>query len=268
MKRIHRLFAVTLVASIAGIVSLAQEPKPIEQLGLIDPAPATELVKKVGSIAAPQAGLPVSQVVLYSSGVGYFERDGQVENRAQVDLRFKVENINDLLKSMVVQDFDGGRVSTVTYGSRDPITKTLKSFGIDLTENPSLRDLLDQVRGERIEITGSAGQPLVGVILGTETKEEPAGDNKTVQMEYLNLLTPEGLRSVAIKGVHQIKLLNDQLNTELSQALAVLASGHDTQKKTVSIAFDGEGKRKVSVSYIMETPIWKTSYRLVLDDND
>jgi hypothetical protein len=68
--------------------------------------------------------------------------------------------------------------------------------------------------------------------------------------------------------VHQIKLLNDQLNAELNQALAVLATGHDTQKKTVSIAFDGEGKRKVSVSYIMETPIWKTSYRLVLDDNE
>ena len=85
-------------------------------------------------------GLPLSGVVLYTSGVGYFERDGQVEGDTQVELRFKTEDINDLLKSLVVQDFSGGSVSTVTYGSRDPIDKTLKSFGIDLTTNPGLGD--------------------------------------------------------------------------------------------------------------------------------
>src|SRR5262249_14410434 len=64
--------------------------------------------------------LPLSQVVLYTSGVGYFQRDGGVEENAQVELRFKTEDINDLLKSLVVQDYSGGQVSTVTYGSRDP----------------------------------------------------------------------------------------------------------------------------------------------------
>ncbi len=216
---------------------------------------------------APPAALPLSEVVLYSSGVGYFQRDGQVEGSGQVDLRFKVENINDLLKSMVVQDFDGGRVSTVTYGSRDPITKTLKSFGIDLTEHPTIGDLLGQIRGERVEVTVSGGKPLTGTILGVETKQEPAGKDEFRSVEYLNLLTNDGLRSFALGLLQQIKLLNEQLNAELNQALAVLAASHDTQKKTVSIAFDGQGKRKVSVSYIMETPVWKTSYRLVLDDD-
>src|SRR5947209_9638154 len=89
----------------------------------------------------PQPALPLSEVVLYSSGVGYFQRDGKIDGHAQVELRFKTDNINDLLKSLVVQDFDGGHVSTVTYGSRDPMAKTLKSFGIDLTSNPSLGQL-------------------------------------------------------------------------------------------------------------------------------
>lgn len=265
MRRIRLISAATLMLSIGGLIAHAQSDA-VRQVGSKEAPSNGVAAPSHPATPAAQAALPLSEVVLYSSGVGYFQRDGQVENRAQVDLRFKVENINDLLKSMVVQDFDGGRVSAVTYGSRDPLTKTLKSFGIDLTENPTLANLLDQVRGERIEITGSAGQPMVGMILGTENKEEAAGENKTVQVEYLNLLTSEGLRSLPLKSLHQIKLLNEQLNAELNQALAVLASGHDTQKKTVSIAFDGDGKRKVSVSYIMETPVWKTSYRLVLDD--
>ena len=43
-----------------------------------------------------------------------------------------------------------------------------------------------------------------------------------------------------------------------------MALSHDTQKKAVSLSFNGEGKREVRVSYVVENPIWKTSYRLVL----
>ena len=214
----------------------------------------------------PKAALPLAQVILYSSGVGYFQRDGQVDGRTELELRFKTEDINDLLKSLVVQDRDGGRVTGVTYGSRDPITKILKSFSIDLTSNPTLGQLLGQVRGERVEVSIPAA--VTGIIVGVETKVQPAGEDKVVQVEYLNLLTDEGLRSVPLGQVQRIKLKNERLDAELRQALAVLAAGHDTQKKTVTIGFDGQGKRRVRVAYIVETPVWKTSYRLVLDDKD
>jgi hypothetical protein len=217
---------------------------------------------------APDAApvLPLSDVVLYTSGVGYFERDGQVEGNAQVELRFKTEDINDLLKSLVVQDHDGGSVSAVTYGSRDPIDKTLKSFGIDLTTNPGLGALLGQVRGERIELLMPG--PVAGTVLSVETKKKPAGEDKTVDVEYLNLLTDEGLRSLPLDQVQRVKLMDARLDAELRQALAVLAAGHDTQKKTVAIRFEGQGKRRVSLSYIVATPVWKTSYRLVLSEKE
>ncbi len=82
--------------------------------------------------------LPLKKVVLFNSGVGFFEHRAEVEGDAKVELKFNVGDINDLLKSMVVQDLGGGQISTVTYGSKDPITKTLKTFAIDLTNNPTL----------------------------------------------------------------------------------------------------------------------------------
>ena len=48
--------------------------------------------------------LPVGQVVLFSSGVGYFQREGSVEGDARVDLSFPATDINDLIKSMVLRD--------------------------------------------------------------------------------------------------------------------------------------------------------------------
>jgi hypothetical protein len=44
--------------------------------------------------------------------------------------------------------------------------------------------------------------------------------------------------------------------------------GHDSLKKAVQLHFAGEGKRKVQVGYVIEAPIWKTSYRLVLADKE
>ena len=222
-------------------------------------APAAAPAQKEGT-----ASLNLKRVVLFSSGVGYFEHAGQVQGSAKVEMQFKVEGINDLLKSMVVQDLGGGQVSTVGYGSKDPVEKTLKSFAIDLTANPTLGKLLTQIRGERVEI--DAPNKITGVIVGVETRRQEIEKGRIVEVEVLNLLTDEGLRAVVLESVSRIKLVDEKLNGELQKALAVLATAHATDKKTVTLNFLGQGERKVRVGYIQETPIWKTSYRLVLDD--
>src|SRR5262249_10251763 len=87
--------------------------------------------------AAGEQPLPLKRVVLFSSSVGFFEHGGTVEENQQIEFTFKTDDINDLLKSMVVQDRDGGLVSAVNYGSPDPLTRTLRTFTIDLTDSPT-----------------------------------------------------------------------------------------------------------------------------------
>ncbi len=211
----------------------------------------------------PAGKVPLKKVVMFNSGVGFFEHRGSVTGNDTLDLKFNVEDINDLLKSMVLQDLGGGQISTVTYGSRDPITKTLKTFSIDLTENPTLAGILGQIRGEKVEL--ETPNKVVGVILGVE-KRTVKTEKESREVEVLNLLTEAGLRSVQLESVTAIKLLNEKLDAELRQALTVLAGGHDVEKKTVSLSFRGDKERQVRVGYIQETPIWKTSYRLVLEE--
>ncbi len=218
--------------------------------------------------AAEPTTLPLSKIVLYSSGVGYFQHDGTVRDRAQVHFNFNASQVNDLLKSLVVQDFSGGTISAVTYGSRDPVTKTLGAFPINLNGNPTLGQILNQVRGELIEI--AAPNPVTGTLLGIEKKTESIGEGpqrRILEQEYLNLLTDEGFRAIPLAQLHHVKLANEALNRELHQALTVLATNHDTQKKSLSISFDGSGARQARVAYLNETPVWKTSYRLVLEEN-
>lgn len=214
---------------------------------------------------AADSTIPVKRIVMFSSGVAFYERNGEVQGDATIDLKFNTRDINDLLKSMVLQDDGGGRVSTVSYGSKDPITRALRTFSIDLTSNPTLADLLVQVRGEQIEIDSPSA--LKGTIVGIEKRTKPVGDKQSIEVTYLNLLTEDGLRSVALDSVGRIKLSNPKLDAELRQALMVLAMGNTKDKKSVTLNFTGAGKRPVRVGYIQESPIWKTSYRLVLGDD-
>lgn len=210
------------------------------------------------------ANLPLKRVVLFNSGVGFFQHSGKIDGNANVELKFKTDQINDLLKSMVVQDLDGGQISTVNYGSKDPITKTLKTFSVDLTANPTLAQLLQQVRGERVEL--EAPNKLSGVILGVESRKKQVAENTFIDVDILNLLTDAGLRAVPMDTVSTLKLTNEKLDAELRKALALLASAHATDKKSVEISFLGKGERRVQVGYIQEAPVWKTTYRLVLSD--
>jgi hypothetical protein len=210
------------------------------------------------------ANLPLKRVVLFNSGVGFFEHSGKVNGNATVEMKFKTDQINDLLKSMVVQDLDGGRISTVNYESKDPITKTLKTFSIDLTANPTLAELLRQVRGERVEL--EAPNKLAGVILGVETRKKQIGEQTFIDVDILDLLTDAGLRAVPMDTISTLKLTNEKLDAELRKALALLASAHAADKKSVELSFLGNGERRVQVGYIQEAPVWKTTYRLVLSD--
>jgi hypothetical protein len=220
----------------------------------------------------PALSIPLTHVHLFTSGVGYFQREGVVEGNARIDLTFPTNDINDLLKSLVLQDLDGGRISIVGFDSQDPIDKTLRGFAINLTGNPSYSQILNQARGEKIEVvlySSVVTQPgtLTGTILGVEKQKQAAGKDAIVEAEVLNLWCADGMHSVRLAEVQRIRFLNSALDSEVKQALEVLARGHDTQKKTVTFSFTGEGKRRVRIGYVVENPIWKTSYRLVLDKN-
>ncbi len=167
--------------------------------------------------------LPVTQVVLFNSGVGYFQRSGEIEGEARVDLQFPASDINDLIKSLVVEDAKG-KTMPLRYDSQEPIEKTLKSFALDLSTNPSLGQILNQARGEKVEITLQAtntGLPgtLSGVIIGMETAHRLPSTTSTVtaEMEFLNLKCVEGLRSVPVTQIQRLRFLNQTLENELAR---------------------------------------------------
>jgi hypothetical protein len=210
--------------------------------------------------------IPVRKVVLFSSGVGYFEHMGSIAGNSNTELRFKTSQINDILKSLVLQDLDGGKVGSVVYPSQDPLAKTLRSFQVDLSENPSLAELLIQIRGSQIKVTIQA-EHLQGIVLSIEKKRKMLSEKEQIVETWsLNLIAGGTVRSVPLDEIQGIEMEDIQLQEELHKALLALAQARDQAKKPVRITFEGTGERRVRLGYIVETPIWKTSYRLLLPE--
>lgn len=213
--------------------------------------------------ALAQVDLPVSRVVLYRSGVGYIERTGTVNGNARIQLSLREPQMNDILKSLVLVDFDGGRIEPVQYTTRDPLNRVLSSYAVNIADNPSRAELLKRLRGVPVEVFTQS--PIKGTVLSVEeraVRDEKSGQTRTEPM--LHLLTNEGITTVALSEVSRFRVLDERLQKEMENALSALSSGLDTNRKVLELAFTGRGQRRVLIGYITEMPLWKMSYRLVI----
>lgn len=208
--------------------------------------------------------IPIRSITLYRSGVGFFERNTRVDGNADLQLRFATDQINDILKSMVLLDLDGGRVASVRYGSKEPLSRRLASFGVDISDNPALAELLNRLRGAPVKLSTSEGA-VSGTILGVEKRTVPVGE-KSAERPFINLVTSTGMRSLDATLIQSFELQDPTLAAELNKALAALAEHRADRVKTVDVSLAGEGTRRVVVAYVHEMPVWKTSYRLVLPE--
>jgi len=203
----------------------------------------------------------IERVVLFNSGVGYFERSGSIEDGQFLKLYFKSGDINDVLKSLVFLEVKGGQIERVDYPSKLPLKEVMEGLKVDLTGNRSLFSLLGSLGGEEIEI--EAEKEYRGKIVGTERRKRE-GD----KIAYLNILTGEGLISRPLESIKRIRFLNPEVESQFELALELMAEEHNGERKELDFYFKGRGNGTYRLAYMFGVPVWKMSYRLVLNDKE
>ena len=229
---------------------------------------ATAAARNAAAASAVDA-MPIRKITLYRSGVGAFIRQGSIAGDSKVQLKFDISQINDVLKSLQVLDRSGGRVDSVTYGSKDPLSRRLASFALQVGDNPSIPQLLERLRGAKVTIS-TGDKTISGTVLSTENRKVVdsggAGGGVAVDVPHVNILTGTGIRSVAIRNIGDFVIDDRQLADDLQRALSAMGESRAERVKAVDLTLSGTGDRDVVVGYIHETPVWKTSYRLVLPE--
>src|SRR4051812_22921181 len=85
-----------------------------------------------GALARPAAAeeLALRRALLSSGGVGYFEYEAKVQGDADLPLDVRLDQVDDVLKSIVVFD-DAGSVGAITLPSRSPDGDVLRDTPFD-----------------------------------------------------------------------------------------------------------------------------------------
>jgi hypothetical protein len=224
--------------------------------------PALAAAQSAAPPPSAPAPLPVRRVVLYKTGVGYFEHQGLVRGRQDITIRFTSGQLNDVLKSLTTID-PKGQISGISYNSVAPIDQRLGALRLPLKPTGTAFDLMATLRGARVEVTGT-GLPIQGRLLGVERKVQAIGQREYEVQEFSIVTDLGAVRSFELTPAVQVRVLERDMRQEIGRYLDVIGSTREQDVRNVVISTTGAGERPLFVSYISEVPIWKSTYRLVL----
>ncbi len=214
------------------------------------------------------ATLPIRRVVLYKHGVGYFEREGSVSGSAPVQLNFKQREVSDVLKSLTVLDLDGGLVSAVSYDSTTPIEQLLAEIALSIPDAGSLVGLLPQLKGARVQVRPvAAASPTIGVLLGIDTVDTTT-DHGTTQQVRVSILTDAADVLTFDLFDLELQLLDEGIRRDLDFYLKTQLASKKKDARTFTLFTQGEGERTLRASYVLESPVWKATYRILLNEGE
>ncbi|MBI9105640.1 MAG: hypothetical protein JEZ04_02790 [Spirochaetales bacterium] len=205
--------------------------------------------------------LPVTRVTLFTAGLAQMVHETKVNDDEVLTFQADPKDINDLLKSLNIEDLDGGTVDVVNFDSIDPLSVTLGDFRLNPSGSPSVTDFLFRTQGESVTVK-SGGQTQSGRIFNVEQAQSEEGP-RTI----LNLMNSGGISAIDISDLGSLQFDDPVLQKELNSALKLIADSRLKTVRNLRISFRGSGERRIRLSYIKAVPLWKTSYRIVLDED-
>ncbi|MBZ5609114.1 MAG: hypothetical protein LAP38_12705 [Acidobacteriia bacterium] len=213
--------------------------------------------------SAMAADLPIREVILYKSGVGYFERGGRLGPGEAARLDFKASDMNDVLKSLTLEDRNGGKVTGLRYDSSEPLDQKLAEFPFKVGGQASLAVFMDQMKGAKIEVKYGA-ETLSGAIVSGRLV---GADRDHPEREQLVLLLDSGeLRTFDLAAASAIRFADPKLQAQLRDYLTVVNQSRSLDKRSIYIDSSDAKERQIAASYMVPTPVWKSSYRLIFAD--
>lgn len=206
--------------------------------------------------------LPVTRVVLSSSGLGQFTHSGAVAGGETVDLAVRLEQVDDVLKSLTVFDAAGG-AGAVSLVGKAALDELFRDLPFDRSALASPDGLLNALIGAEVEITGPVAAK--GRVLKVVAEPVATPDGKTVSTRHrLSLVTDKGIVQAVLEEATSFAFSDPRVRAEIDRALSGLAATRAKDRRQVSLAVTGAGKRDLAVGYVVASPIWKTTWRLVL----
>jgi len=211
--------------------------------------------------------LKVKRLIAFKHGVSYFILEGTQIGSGTFELEFKIDEMNDILKSLFVRDTSGkGFISSISYDAALDTSQLLKSIMLDIPDQDSFSSLITQIKGAKVKVRIGTSEEISGTIMGIEFIEKLDKSLKITEKVLTLLNNDDIIIKIAFSEISSLEIVNEDLKRDLKFYLDTVIAGKKKDAKKIIINAESggyEGERKILVSYIRESPIWKTSYRII-----
>ncbi|MHA1460589.1 MAG: hypothetical protein ACTSO8_03825 [Promethearchaeota archaeon] len=213
--------------------------------------------------------LNVKKVIIFKHGVSYYILEGNIKGADTFELEFKIDEMDDVLKSLFVLDTsEKGYISSISYDAALETSQLLKSIMLNIPDRESFSSLITQIKGANITLTITGGKTISGTIMGIEEFEKMSKDEKIVEKQLILLQDTEVISKIKFTEIKSFEIINEDIKKDLKFFLDTVISGKKKDAKKIVINCESGGndevERIIFVYYIRESPIWKTSYRLIM----
>lgn len=216
--------------------------------------------------------LALTRVLLSTGGVGYFEYEATVSGDADLSLEVRRDQVDDVLKSIVVYD-DRGGVGTIGLPGAEPLDTAFRELPFSAGDLSSPAALLNAMRGA--EVTSGGSRQLTGRLMSVteETVRLPGDDGATTTRHRVTLMTAEGLRQLVLEEADALRFTDPAVQAQIDKALSAVAENARRERRRLTVHSrapqdaQSAGERRVRVGYVAEMPLWKATYRLSLAQN-
>jgi hypothetical protein len=209
-----------------------------------------------------QSALPIRRLTLYKHGIGIVEREGQLAGD-EVALTLRSGEVNDVLKSLLVGDRQGGRVLGVRYETPTDRQVRLAAVPLALSPDHSLLDLLRALRGQEVRLVvgdGAQAEEVSGRLVGIDL---PPGETP-LALTTVSVLdeAADTVTTVVLDRVRRVMLRDERGAHDLRFFLD--SSRSDEAQRTITVRLS-PGEHDLTVSYLVPSPTWRVGYRLVAE---
>jgi hypothetical protein len=213
--------------------------------------------------------LKVKKVIIFKHGVSYYILEGNLKGSDKFELEFNIDEMDDVLKSLFVLDTsDKGYISSISYDAALDTSQLLKSIMLNIPDINSFTSLISQIKGAKVNITISGNKNLSGTIIGIEETEKIIKNDKVIDKILILLEDNDLISKHPFEEIKSVDISNEEIKKDLKFFLNTVIAGKKKDAKKIVINCESGGKddleRNIFVSYIRESPIWKTSYRLIM----
>lgn len=242
---------------------IAQAPAWVQHAGLA--VLASLLATSVHAQAHSELASGIRAITLSSGGVAEIQRRIPVDEQGHASMEIPLSQVDDILKSLLVKDSQGG-LSSIALDGLSTSEETFRALPFTAADLVSVPRLAAALQGIPVQAT-SGGRSVEGTVLGVVVETASAGDHAPRQQEYLlSVLDPRGqIQSLKLGADSVLAVQDEKVREQLQQVSQLIARQKLNDNRTLALTLKPGQARAIDLSYVVAAPVWKTSYRLQPD---